>query len=173
MTLITRTGQLVYLRRPSLDDLDALLACRNTGLEPGSDDAMSADEAARLLDEQSLRSDSDGGWHMFAVALHGDREMIGEVGGFVHPASPPVIDIGWWIGAAWRGRGYATAAAQQLLSWCFDIRGAGSVTAHCRADNLASRRVMEKLGMRRQAGEPIDDDAPEQASYVLHARIGR
>ena len=46
------------------------------------------------------------------------------------------------------GRGYATEAARELLRICFEDLGVRRVTAQCLADNLPSRRLMERLGMR-------------------------
>ena len=49
-----------------------------------------------------------------------------------------------------RGRGYATAIARALLEIAFADLGLRRVTAECFADNVASWRVMERLGMRRE-----------------------
>lgn len=48
------------------------------------------------------------------------------------------------------GQGYATEAAAALLRICFEDLGLRRVTAQCFADNVASWRLMEKLGMRRE-----------------------
>ena len=48
------------------------------------------------------------------------------------------------------GRGYATEAAEGLLGICFDGLGLRRVTAQCFADNVASWRLMERIGMRRE-----------------------
>lgn len=58
--------------------------------------------------------------------------------------------IGYMIDPAHAGRGYATEIASALLSLAFDDLGVHRVTAGCFADNVASWRVMEKLGMRRE-----------------------
>jgi RimJ/RimL family protein N-acetyltransferase len=48
------------------------------------------------------------------------------------------------------GRGYASEAAAALLGICFDHLALRRVKAMCFADNVASWRIMEKLGMRRE-----------------------
>lgn len=58
--------------------------------------------------------------------------------------------IGYMIDPAHAGRGYATEIASALLSLAFEELGVHRVTAGCFADNVASWRVMEKLGMRRE-----------------------
>jgi len=59
-------------------------------------------------------------------------------------------ELGWVIDPAHAGRGYATEAAAALLRICFEDLGLRRVIAQCFADNVASWRLMEKLGMRRE-----------------------
>lgn len=56
--------------------------------------------------------------------------------------------IGWCVDPALAGRGLATEAAAALLELCFEHLGVRRVVAGAFADNLASVRVMEKIGMR-------------------------
>lgn len=58
--------------------------------------------------------------------------------------------IGYLIDPAHAGKGHATAIGRMLLDLAFDDLGVHRVTAGCFADNLASVRVLEKLGMRRE-----------------------
>ena len=48
------------------------------------------------------------------------------------------------------GHGYATEAVRELLRLCFTDLGLRRVTANCFADNDASWRLMERVGMRRE-----------------------
>lgn len=164
---MSESVQRIQLRQPSLHDLRELLACRNTGLAPDSTDLMSEAAAMQLLEEQALKSDADPGWRMFTICLDGHRDMIGEVGGFVHAGETPVIDIGWWLAAPFRRNGYATEAARRLLVWCFDTRHASEVTAHCLVENMASRKIAERLGMRESRRKLVGTDAAEEVAFVL------
>jgi RimJ/RimL family protein N-acetyltransferase len=58
--------------------------------------------------------------------------------------------IGYIVDPRYAGRGFATEIAGELLSVAFEQLGLRRVTAACFADNSASWRVMEKLGMRRE-----------------------
>jgi RimJ/RimL family protein N-acetyltransferase len=60
-------------------------------------------------------------------------------------------EIGWALDPAYQGRGLAFEAARRLLALCFEDLRVHRVTAICFADNVASWRMMEKLGMRREA----------------------
>jgi RimJ/RimL family protein N-acetyltransferase len=59
-------------------------------------------------------------------------------------------DIGYWIGVPYWGAGYATEAAARLLVYLFRDRKLERVTCQHLAENDASRRVIEKLGFRRE-----------------------
>ena len=48
------------------------------------------------------------------------------------------------------GHGYATEAVRELIRLCFEDLGLRRVTANCFADNTASWRLMERVGMRRE-----------------------
>ena len=59
-------------------------------------------------------------------------------------------ELGYLIDPDHAGRGFATAIAGAILELAFTELGLHRVTAGCFADNVASWRVMEKLGMRRE-----------------------
>ena len=60
-------------------------------------------------------------------------------------------EIGWAISSDHQGRGYATEGALALMDFAFSKLGRHRVIATCQPENVASWRVMEKLGMRREA----------------------
>jgi RimJ/RimL family protein N-acetyltransferase len=59
-------------------------------------------------------------------------------------------DLGWVLDPAWAGRGYATEAVEALIRICFEDLGLRRVVAGCFAANIASWRLMERVGMRRE-----------------------
>jgi RimJ/RimL family protein N-acetyltransferase len=59
-------------------------------------------------------------------------------------------ELGWCLDPEHAGRGYATEAVAALIRLCFEDLGLRRVTANCFADNEASWRLMERLGMRRE-----------------------
>jgi RimJ/RimL family protein N-acetyltransferase len=85
-----------------------------------------------------------------AVLSRDGAEFLGHM--VFHPwFAPRTHEIGWVIARAHQGRGYATEAADALLAWAFEGLGCHRVIATCQPQNPASWRVMEKLGMRREA----------------------
>lgn len=61
---------------------------------------------------------------------------------------PEWAEVGYRLRREAWGRGIATAAARTLMTRAFDELGADVVSARTTPDNLGSRRVMERLGMR-------------------------
>jgi RimJ/RimL family protein N-acetyltransferase len=57
-------------------------------------------------------------------------------------------EIGYWLGAAHWGRGYATEAARALIDQAFGELGQDAIEAGARASNAGSRRVLEKCGFQ-------------------------
>lgn len=59
--------------------------------------------------------------------------------------------IGWTLGKAFEGQGYVTEAAAALLDYLFGAEGFHRAYAMTSVDNPKSWRLMERLGMRREA----------------------
>jgi ribosomal-protein-alanine N-acetyltransferase len=55
-------------------------------------------------------------------------------------------EIGYWLGAAFWGRGIATEAVTLVTEWAFEAHGLLRIFAQPFAKNLPSRRVLEKAG---------------------------
>jgi RimJ/RimL family protein N-acetyltransferase len=70
------------------------------------------------------------------------------------PTVPDHAELGYWIAEHDRSRGYATAAARQLLDKAFGRMNLALVFARCPGANRASCRVLEKLRFRFIASEP-------------------
>jgi RimJ/RimL family protein N-acetyltransferase len=62
--------------------------------------------------------------------------------------SPDTVELGYKLRRASWGKGYATEGARALVSRGFQQGGVRCIFATALADNKASRRVMEKCGLR-------------------------
>ncbi|RNL75352.1 GNAT family N-acetyltransferase [Nocardioides marmorisolisilvae] len=60
-------------------------------------------------------------------------------------------EIGWCLDPSVQGRGYGTESAAELIRIGFEDLGLRRLVAQCFADNEPSWRIMERLGMRREA----------------------
>ena len=57
-------------------------------------------------------------------------------------------EIGYWLGVAFWGQGYATEAARAVIDHAFGELGYDTLLAGARVNNPASRRVLEKCGFQ-------------------------
>lgn len=88
-----------------------------------------------------------------AICLPDDDRMIGNVGIRLrsllnHQSEARQADIGYELDPHYWGRGFATEAAQAILDFGFAELDLHRILANCLAENKASARVLEKLGMR-------------------------
>lgn len=79
----------------------------------------------------------------FAIIRNGD--LIGVCGVEPRENAP---EIGYWLGAPFWGRGYATEAVRALIDHAFGALGHDALQAGARVGNPASRRVLEKCGFQ-------------------------
>ncbi len=73
--------------------------------------------------------------------------ILGTIGGRWATQPNKTIEIGFAIAEEFWGRGIVAEAARALIGYIFGSYDAVRVQAHCMAENTASARVMEKLGM--------------------------
>ena len=79
----------------------------------------------------------------------------------------PAVEIGWRLSATWQGRGYATEAGRTVLNHAFGPLGLKRVVSFTAVQNLPSRRVMDRVGMR-QIGEFDHPGLPESHALCRH-----
>lgn len=86
-----------------------------------------------------------------AAELKAPQRVIGEVSLILRDAPSRQAEIGYIFHPEVHGQGYATEAGRVLLQMGFEGAGMHRIYARCDARNDASRKVMERLGMRREA----------------------
>lgn len=103
------------------------------------------------------------GFGQWVVELPGEARFIGVVGlGHLRWALPfaPAVEAAWRLARPYWGNGYAFEAARAAIDDGFGRLGLAEIVAFTVPDNLASRRVMERLGMTRDPAEDFDFDHP-------------
>ena len=73
--------------------------------------------------------------------------LVGGVMFVEFSAAAGTCEIGCWLEPAAEGRGLITAACRMLLAYAFDERHLHRAEWRCRADNVRSSAVAERLGM--------------------------
>lgn len=99
-------------------------------------------------------------WCPHAVVL--DGRLIGHAGfhgppGVNSTQNPDAVEYGYKILAAWRGHGYATAAATMLMDMAEEWAGIRHFVLAVAPDNEPSLAIVRKLGFVR-TGEQMDEE---------------
>lgn len=99
--------------------------------------------------EAECRSHNDS---FYAVVLKTSGKVIGNVYfNKVHPEHVESYELGYVFNRHYSGKGYATEAAAKVVDYAFRILGAHRIAAYCNTENVPSWRLLERLGMRREA----------------------
>jgi aminoglycoside 6'-N-acetyltransferase len=141
------------LRRLALADLAAFQAYRGDPelARYQGWSAMTDDEAAAFLCEMAamplLRA---GEWLQLGIAEPDGGRLVGDIG-LCLASDDSHAEIGFTLAAHAQGRGVAAAAVRAAIAWLFEGTGVRQVRGITDARNLASIRLMERVGMRRVA----------------------
>lgn len=154
------------LRPLEADDLDDLHRISN---EPGVrrylwDDEPVSEAAIRDLIAQSRRTFISQNVGLFGVRLRGGENLLGFCG-FVRLEGMNELELAYELTASAWGRGIATEAALACVRYAFEA-GLERVIAGADPPNVASLRVIEKLGMK-PAGN-LNPHAPDEPYYALY-----
>jgi len=136
-------------------DLDALVPIHS---DPGVvrylyGPARDRDELRDVLAQKAQRTvlAKEGDGLNLAAVIADTGELVGDVSLEWRSEPHRLAEIGYLLNPAFTGRGYATEAARALLRLGFDGLGAHRIIGRLDARNTASARVLERLGMRREA----------------------
>jgi ribosomal-protein-alanine N-acetyltransferase len=106
--------------------------------------------------ERFIKEQTAHGFSKWKVCTSSDRAMVGRAGLSVFPLTGE-LELGFIFRRSAWGHGYATECARALTAWLFDRRpDVGHVIAFARADNLTSKRVLEKIGMIATDSRRVD-----------------
>jgi RimJ/RimL family protein N-acetyltransferase len=90
---------------------------------------------------------------MLAITLAAEDDFLGHTGLFLHLRDFGVGELGYILGPQARGRGVATRAARLVAEWAFGELGIERLEARTHPENVASHRVLERLGFTREGLE--------------------
>jgi RimJ/RimL family protein N-acetyltransferase len=151
------TGRL-WLRWPRMADSPALL--RHAGdpavahMTASIPYPYTGPDAARWI-FSSRAGNAQGSSLVLVMARKGKpTEAFGSVG--LHQTRPGVALLGYWLGAAFQGKGLATEAVSAIIDLAFRVGDVNEVHAQAFADNAQSHRVLAKCGFRNEGRGQID-----------------
>ena len=88
-------------------------------------------------------------WGPWFVMLKESSRIIGDIGFKGKPDEERMAEIGYGFLEEYRNQGYATESVQALIGWAFETDEADILVAETANENIASIKVLEKLGMQR------------------------
>lgn len=88
----------------------------------------------------------------FAIVLRQKPILVGAVGLSLNSANEEA-ELGYWIGKPYWGQGYASEAASAAIEFGFETLKLDRIYATCLRRNIASAKVLQKLGMTQEGSQ--------------------
>ena len=104
-----------------------------------------------LSRSSGTRFDNGGDMHALAIVTKDDGQIVGDLLLFLRSEVHRTGEVGFVLHPAAQGLGYATEAAGAMLEIGFEHLNPHRIIGRCDARNTASARVLENIGMRREA----------------------
>ncbi len=148
----TLQAEHIYLRTGKTTDFDAIKAYRQDEencryIRPAEDDATTLKMVEQLSSPWQL---SQGRWNGLVICQASNNEVIGEVAFNIEDWTHQRAEIGYRLTKTASGKGYCTQACLLLIDFLFKEFGFVKLVAKCDPRNIASYKVMEKLGFVRE-----------------------
>ncbi len=150
-------GPRTYLRAPRLSDWRAwaeLRADSRAFLEPWEpswpDDPLSRAALRRHLRREARESRDGTGYGFFIFSRADDALLGGATLSNLRRGITMSCSLGYWIGARYARQGLMTEALRNLMPFVFESLGLHRIEAACLPSNVASQRLLRKLGFREE-----------------------
>ncbi|KAK0503430.1 including n-acetylases of ribosomal protein [Armillaria luteobubalina] len=128
-----------------------IATCGPTGI-------VTAEQAKTFIENRFVATHARHGHGQYLVSLKETSEPVGIVSlmkGDSPEESYSAPDVGFAILPEVCGQGYATEAAKKLLDYASEVLGIKKVFGFTDTKNVASRRVLEKLGLEDRGVHPL------------------
>jgi RimJ/RimL family protein N-acetyltransferase len=169
------TTERLILRPFTSDDLDDLYAYQSRAdvvrfLYWG---VRGKDEIAEVLERRMGMTTLEKEEDILVLAVELSGTVIGDVNLSWRSVEHQTAEFGFVFNPEFHGRGYASEAAVEMLKLGFDTMGLHRIIGRADGRNTASARLMEKLGLRREAhfvrNEFVKDEWTDEVVYAMLA----
>jgi RimJ/RimL family protein N-acetyltransferase len=175
MPILLETTRLI-LRPPTVADIDALvLAADHRSIARTMADFPSPftrNDAVRWIESMSTAQFWVPDFKLI-VLLKESEELVGGAALVGISLMRHEAELSYWCTPAHWGKGITTEAALRLVQYGFEEMELRRITSTCLAANVASRRVMEKVGMKYERTTREDISKSGKLEEVLNYAIGR
>jgi RimJ/RimL family protein N-acetyltransferase len=139
-------------------------------------DVRGPEEVSRVLADKAASTglEHEGDKLELAAVLRADGTLVGDFLLMWRSAVHRCAEVGFVVHPDHHGRGFATDATAELLRMGFEELGLHRIYGRIDARNAASARVLEKLGMRREA-HMVENEwlKGEWTDEVIYAMLDR
>jgi len=100
---------------------------------------------------KALAKDRSSGKGFYAVVLKSSDRLIGHI--YFNQTEPfdyMTWELGFIFNPLYQNNGYGTESSKAIIDYGFNKLYAHRIIAYCNAENIASRKLLEKIGMRRE-----------------------
>jgi ribosomal-protein-alanine N-acetyltransferase len=168
--LIVLETQRLQLREMTLADLDELHSILSDPVAMQFYPQPFDPDMTKAWIERSLRNYAAHGFGLWAVMHKEDGQLIGDCGLTLQQVDGVrELEIGYHILRSYWGRGLATEGAVACRDHAFDDLRRQRIISWMHPQNLASRRVAEKIGMRLEK-ESLDKNGKVRVVYSMTPR---
>jgi RimJ/RimL family protein N-acetyltransferase len=142
----------LILRKYTLEDLPNLHAIQSDPITMAHWPSLFTIENSQSWMERAIASYAKNGFGRYAVIPRDTNEQIGDFGIMrVMVNGVEENDLGYILHHPYWHKGYAMEGAQALLQFGFQTIGMDRIVANMAHDNVPSRRVAERIGMKKEA----------------------
>ncbi|HEX8721560.1 MAG TPA: GNAT family protein [Pyrinomonadaceae bacterium] len=137
---------------------------------PWATERYSVEDAREFIRRQIRQYAEDMG---FATLIFSGGRVAGSIGYNNIDWANRKTDIGYWLGAAYQGRGLMTRSCRALVGHAFGELRLNRVEIYCAVANVRSRRIPERLGFAQEGthrqAEWVHDHFKDLVSYSMLA----
>ncbi len=153
-TTILETQRLI-LRPFQESDCEAFASYRsdpNVAWYQGWETPFTIEQAAEFIGfMKQSQPGLPGEWYQWAIERRSSAGLIGDCAFQVLAHDTRQAEIGFSLSGKHQGQGYGAEAVERLLNYLFSDLGMHRVVATCDVENHASVKLLERVGMRREA----------------------
>jgi RimJ/RimL family protein N-acetyltransferase len=122
-------------------------------------------DAGLYISKKMVESYAKNGFGLYIVALKDPGTKIG-ICGLVKRDTLKDADLGFAFLATYRSRGYGYESAAGVLAYSRNTLGIKRIAGITNPENLASIRLLEKLGLRFEKKIRLSEDGPETSLFL-------
>lgn len=168
----TLETQRLILRSFQMTDLDTMAAIDADPKVCEFLPALGTRENTTAVIKRIMTHEQQKGYSLYAVELKAMHKMIGWIG-LIAPSFEdhftPAVEIGWRLASQHWNQGFATEGATAVLDYAFTTLRLEEVVSFTTEKNMASRRVMEKIGLQHDLKD--DFNHPNLPGHPLEKHV--